>query len=186
MVPKGSLPCSQASISWFTSIQFTPYFLHIHFNIVLPSSPTNSLWSLPLTEILYALLISPMGWDSRRHFCWLLLNSYQFCNKRFIFTNKIGKVYFLEYIDIPKVFFMPHHVGHCCTVIQEHCWVTMCQQCPLHHCCTNAIRRNCCSTACSNNGTLFPSVVQQWGPPRRNLTGRHAWTHTMLFTHTIA
>jgi hypothetical protein len=30
-------------------------------------------------------------------------------------TEKTGKVYSLEYADIPKVFFTSHHVGHCCT-----------------------------------------------------------------------
>jgi hypothetical protein len=32
----------------------------------------------------------------------------------------------LEYADIPKVFFTPHHVGHCCTnVVPGHCCTTM-------------------------------------------------------------
>jgi hypothetical protein len=30
--------------------------------------------------------------------------------------NKIGKVYDLKYTDIRKAFFMPHHIGCCCTV----------------------------------------------------------------------
>jgi hypothetical protein len=29
--------------------------------------------------------------------------------------NKTGEVHSLEYTHIPKVFFMPHHTGHCCT-----------------------------------------------------------------------
>jgi hypothetical protein len=45
--------------------------------------------------------------------------------------NKIGKVFSLEFTDIAKVFFMPHHVGHCCT---------------------NVIKGQCCSTTYSNNG----------------------------------
>jgi hypothetical protein len=32
-----------------------------------------------------------------------------------VITSKIGKVRSLEYTDIPKVFFTPHHVGCCCT-----------------------------------------------------------------------
>jgi hypothetical protein len=28
--------------------------------------------------------------------------------------NKVVKVYSLEYTDIPKAFFMPHNLGHCC------------------------------------------------------------------------
>jgi hypothetical protein len=36
------------------------------------------------------------------------------CNDHFSYIrsgNKIGKVYFLEYTEIPKVFFMPHTGG---------------------------------------------------------------------------
>jgi hypothetical protein len=29
--------------------------------------------------------------------------------------NMIGKLYSLEYSDIPKVFFTPNHVSHCCS-----------------------------------------------------------------------
>jgi hypothetical protein len=35
----------------------------------------------------------------------------------YYWENKIGKkVYFLEYTGIPKVFFTPHLVGHCCII----------------------------------------------------------------------
>jgi hypothetical protein len=30
-------------------------------------------------------------------------------------VGRIGKMYSLEYTDIPKVFFTPLPVGHCCT-----------------------------------------------------------------------
>jgi hypothetical protein len=33
--------------------------------------------------------------------------------------EKIGKVYSLEYTDILKVFFKPHHTYHCCTTIEK-------------------------------------------------------------------
>jgi hypothetical protein len=58
---------------------------------------------------------------------------------------KIGKVYSLEYNDIPKVFFTPNHVVHCCTnVIQGH-------GCASGNSCTNVIRDHCCTITCLNN-----------------------------------
>jgi hypothetical protein len=30
----------------------TPYFFDIHFNIILPSKPTSSKWSLPFTILI--------------------------------------------------------------------------------------------------------------------------------------
>jgi hypothetical protein len=62
--------------------------------------------------------------------------------------NKIGNVYSLEYTDIQKVFFTPHHVGRCCTnLIRGHC-------CILGHSCTSFIPCHCCPS--SNN---WPKVV---------------------------
>jgi hypothetical protein len=29
--------------------------------------------------------------------------------------DKVGEVYYLEFTEIPGVFFMPHHRGYCCT-----------------------------------------------------------------------
>jgi hypothetical protein len=70
-------------------------------------------------------------------------------------TNKIGQVHSLEYNEIPKAFFTPHHrwwcqqgnqgnnkhynhikgrngtLGHCCTVIWDHCWNNICCQWPM-------------------------------------------------------
>jgi hypothetical protein len=53
--------------------------------------------------------------------------------------NQVWKLYSLEYTDIPKVFFTPHHVGYCgnnvipghrCTCVPTvtlgHCCATMC------------------------------------------------------------
>jgi hypothetical protein len=57
-----------------------------------------------------------------------------------VYTNKIGDVYSVEHTDIPKVFFSPHHEGHCCTnAIRDHC-------------CT-VIWVYCCPAVCSNNET---------------------------------
>jgi hypothetical protein len=48
-----------------------------------------------------------------------------------IYMYKIGKVYFAEYADIQKVFFTPHHVGHCSTdvtrevIVEQQCIPTM-------------------------------------------------------------
>jgi hypothetical protein len=70
--------------------------------------------------------------------------------------NKIGKVYPLKCTNIPKVFFMLHHVGHCYTnAIRGHCLATM----SLGRCCTNVIWGHCC------NQPLFPllcNMFQQW------------------------
>jgi hypothetical protein len=92
-----------------------------------------------------------------------------------VVTNyKIGKVYSLEYTDIPKLFFMSLHVGHCCTsVIQCYCYslshsctsvvwghccclgysfnVTRSHCCSLSHFSTDVIRSDCWSTMCSHN-----------------------------------
>jgi hypothetical protein len=52
--------------------------------------------------------------------------------------NKIGKVCFLDNIDITKVFFMPHHTGRCCTyVIRGQFFVS-------GHSCTLAIQGRSC------------------------------------------
>jgi hypothetical protein len=57
--------------------------------------------------------------------------------------NKIEKVYALEYADIPKVFFTPHHTGNCCT---------------------NVIRGNCCVSGHSCTNVRQVIVAQQWEP----------------------
>lgn len=62
--------------------------------------------------------------------------------------NKVGRMYSLEYTDVPKVFLMPHLVGYCSTnVIVEHqraVTVSMGY-------CINMIRGHCC--ACSDLGS---------------------------------
>jgi hypothetical protein len=63
--------------------------------------------------------------------------------------NKIRKMYSLWYTNIPKVFFMPHNVGLCCTnAFRGNC-------CVLGHSCTNAIQGHCCSKVSSNNGLML-------------------------------
>jgi hypothetical protein len=61
-----------------------------------------------------------------------------------LLSEKIRKVYSLENTNIPKVFFTPHYVGHCCTVIRGH-------YCTLSHSCS-VVLGHCCATMCSNNG----------------------------------
>jgi hypothetical protein len=57
----------------------------------------------------------------------------------------------LEYTEIQKAFFTPHHAGHSCTsskvTVEKHRFPTM----SLGHCCTNVIRCRCCA-----------SIFQQW------------------------
>jgi hypothetical protein len=55
-------------------------------------------------------------------------------------------VYSLEYTEIPKVLFTPHHVDRCCTIsIPLHC-------CVLGHSCINAVPGRCCvfGSSCTN------------------------------------
>jgi hypothetical protein len=73
-------------------------------------------------------------------------------NTRYLWSNS------LEYIDIPKVFFIPNHAGHCCTnVIQGHCCTTMLQQ------------------------PLDMWVVYLLGKTQQ--IDRHAWALEVFFTH---
>jgi hypothetical protein len=87
--------------------------------------------------------------------------------------SKIGKLWYLEYTDVPEVFFKPHNIGLCCTnAIWGHCWVTMTLG-PCYtdvvwcHCyaivCSNTdLHSHCCTTLCYNNRTMVPMVAQQW------------------------
>jgi hypothetical protein len=102
---------------------------------------TVPLW-LPLLLSHWLLVTRSKG------FFWLHIsrNSFVFKNLIFMFviiimnSKKIGKMYSLEYTDIPKAFFMPYHTGCCFTnAIQGHCYV-------LGYSWTNAI------------------VVQHWDP----------------------
>jgi hypothetical protein len=112
--------------------------------------------------------------------CRILFRFHQFnitllcrntCRCFVILLNKIGKVYSLEYTDIPKVFFTPHHVGHCstktircncCTLGYSCTYVIRSQCCSLGHSCTNAIRCNRCATMVS-----LPTVERQRPPVMR-------------------
>jgi hypothetical protein len=52
----------------------------------------------------------------------------------------IGKLYSLEYVDVPKVFLTPHHEGYCSSnLIWCQCWAVNCSSLSLGHCCTNMI-----------------------------------------------
>jgi hypothetical protein len=69
-----------------------------------------------------------------------------------IFINKIGKVYSLEYIDIQKVFFIPHHIGHCWTsVIQGHCCTILCSKSDLR-----SFLCQCCNQDGGSTGVSRP------------------------------
>jgi hypothetical protein len=68
--------------------------------------------------------------------------------------NTVGKVFLLEYTDIPKLFSMPHHTSHCSTnETQGHC-------CAVGHFCTNVIW----GQQCDPTMITLPTVVWQWVP----------------------
>jgi hypothetical protein len=106
-----------------------------------------------LSNILLSRLTPYVDKISQDHQCGgLWLNQLLIRYSAFItyWRNKIGKVFSMECIDIPKVFFMPHHVGHCCTdVIQGHC-------CSLGQSCTNVFWGHCCMNLI---GTYFAPKV---------------------------
>jgi hypothetical protein len=90
------------------------------------------------------------------------------CSHRFG-RNRTGKVNSLEYSDIPKAFFTPYH-GR---------WRQQGDQGTkkyknrikgnndiLGNSCTNVIRRHCCATKCSDNGSSSTTVAE-------NQTDRH-------------
>jgi hypothetical protein len=101
-------------------------------------------------------------------------------------------LYSLEYADIPKAFFAPHDVNHCCAL--DHCYITIIRGycCWLGRCCTYVIRGHCCFSVCSTNGLIsrcytsvcLSSQCSVWMnpahagrlPPRINSTDRHGWT----------
>jgi hypothetical protein len=45
--------------------------------------------------------------------------------------NKIGKVCSLGYTDITEVFFTPHHVGRCCSLLRRRAAPTCCSLCDI-------------------------------------------------------
>lgn len=72
--------------------------------------------------------------------------------------NKIIKLYSLEYTDMPKVIFMPHYIGHCCTTeIQSYC-------CILGHSCTNVITGYCCTTMRTLGSHCYTKGSNGWNP----------------------
>jgi hypothetical protein len=112
-----------------------------------------------MTLLTYCLLYSPIYFTSQQ--VQELSNSKSLkditlCTVTLTVNNKIGKVYSLEYTDIPKVFFTPHHVGPCCTnVIRGHC----CVQIILSLMLSQAIVTQCLPTI--TLGCSCPDVI--WG-----------------------
>jgi hypothetical protein len=92
-------------------------------------------------------------------------------------TTLIGSVHSSEYTDIPKVFFSPQHVGHCCThAIIGHCWATICSTMTsiptaawdhVSHCCATMI--------------LVIRVAHVLGNKRQ--TDRHGRARKVFFAH---
>jgi hypothetical protein len=100
---------------------------HIHFDIILPFTSRCYNWTLTLRL------------TNHNSVCVSYLHAnYKSFPSHPLKGNKIGKVYSLEYTNIPKVFFTPHHVGRCCNnAIRGHCCSTMRYNNELgSHCCT--------------------------------------------------
>jgi len=60
MEPEASLPCSKEPVTYpypkadtSSPHTFLPYFLQIHANIILASTPWSSVWSLLLNVVIY-------------------------------------------------------------------------------------------------------------------------------------
>lgn len=87
-------------------------------------------------------------------------------------NNKILKMYSLEYSDIPKVFFMPHHVGCCIDVIWGQCCIlghsytnmACCNWCALDHSCTDMNPPLLYNSVNPWTSVLCNSVFKQWEP----------------------
>jgi hypothetical protein len=112
-------------------------------------------------------------------YCFFSNRYLQFVPVQEPLTYKIGKVYCLEYTDIPKVLFSPHHVGHCCTVVWGRWWARCVPTMSLGLCYTNLVWCHC-ATMCSINDlasqcyaamTLVMRVAYIKGETRQ--TGRH-------------
>jgi hypothetical protein len=86
----------------------------------------------------------------------------------FINFDKTGKVYPVEYAEIPKVFFTPHYTGHCFTDMMSVLCNNAFQQLPLFPLLNN------------NEPPIMQAAYLLAKPPHRN---RHAWAHNMFFTY---
>jgi hypothetical protein len=119
------------------------------------------------------------------------------CKFSSFFTDKNGKVYSLEYTDIPKVLFTPYHVSHCCTVTRVHFWEAMCSNNDLDyhcyvtmylgHCCINDVRHHCYA-AVFQQCFLFQLLCNNdlgrasFLPPVRKVTDKHGLKRRSLLT----
>jgi hypothetical protein len=82
-----------------------------------------------------------------------------------------------------QMFFTPHHLGHCCIVIRDHCWVTVL------YCPQVTVAQHCARTMTSVPSVArFPAMVPPFAllrnncpgnaiclPPRKNATDRQTW-----------
>jgi hypothetical protein len=96
--------------------------------------------------------------------------------------NKIGKAYSLEYTEIPKMFFTPHHRrwrqqgnqgnNKCDNGIQSHCW-------------NHVIRGHL--QQCDPTMTPVHIVVTMYSSSlRKDATGRHGRAHKVFFAYATA
>jgi hypothetical protein len=73
METEGSLPCHKSPplvpvLSQIHQVQiFPPYFTKIHFNIIFPSMPMSSEWSLPFTLTDQNFVQGDYKWCERLH-----------------------------------------------------------------------------------------------------------------------
>jgi hypothetical protein len=88
-------------------------------------------------------------------------------------SNRIGRVYSLEYTDIPKVFFTSHHVGAIVSLISSKTFVA--QQCvqtnTLGHSCSNVATRMVEAKGCPR---LVAKTGQSWS------VGKSPWSNNRL------
>jgi hypothetical protein len=113
------------------------------------------------------------------------------------FTNKTGKVYFLEYTDTTKAFFTPNDVGQCCTNVNRghrtkcsnnNLVVPMRSKIITAQCSNNGIISHCCT--CSTMKTSVRTITQQWPlvmhvvyPVRKTWQHKQEWCLNVFFAH---
>jgi hypothetical protein len=110
------------SLEMLSSLSFCCLFLSFFLWCCLSSLEMDALkW-----KCIYS--ISRLYFKSYQYIHWDNINKQTLHSDLFPFhqtdriLDKIGKVYSLEYTDIPQELFMLHHACHCCTnMIWGHC-----------------------------------------------------------------